>query len=98
MNLINTKAVLYSKKFYTLTAFGHLKSCGGGHNVSHICTLRKTSRTRTGVHKSYNTRENVKQLAAIDDNVFKISTFGPITEQGNLTVSQLGTVRKFKRG
>jgi len=58
-----------------LTAFGHLKFRGGGHHVSHTCILRKTSRTRTGVHTSYNTPKNVKQLAANDDNVFKISTF-----------------------
>jgi hypothetical protein len=63
-----------------LTAFGHLKSCGGGHHVSHICTLRETSRTRKGVHTSYNMRNDVKQLAANGNNVFKISTFGPIRE------------------
>jgi hypothetical protein len=49
-------------------------------SVRYIRTLRKTSRTRTGVHTSYNTRKNVKQLAANGDNVFKISTFGPIRE------------------
>ena len=31
-------------KFYTLTAFGHLKSCEGGYHVSHTCTLRENSR------------------------------------------------------
>jgi len=44
---------------YTSTAFGHLKSCGGGYHVSHTCILRKTSRTRKGVHTGYDTGNNV---------------------------------------
>ena len=31
-------------------------------------------------------------------NVFKILTFGPIRKQQNLTLDQLGIVRKFKGG
>jgi hypothetical protein len=46
---------LKESKLYTLTVFGHLKSCWGGYHISHACTLRKTSRTCLRVHMSYYT-------------------------------------------
>jgi len=62
-----------------------LNLVGGGYHVSHTFTLRQPSRTRTGVYTSYETGNSEKQLAVNDDNLFKISTFGPIREQRNLT-------------
>jgi len=53
---------------------------GGGCYISLTCTLRKTSRTRTGVYMIYDTGNSEKQLTTNDDNVFKISIFGPIRE------------------
>jgi hypothetical protein len=61
-------------EFYTLTAFGRLKSREGGYHVSQACTLRKTGRTRVGVHTSYGTGNIVKSLVANDKKVFKMLT------------------------
>jgi hypothetical protein len=62
-------------KFYTLTAFGRLKSSEGGYRVSQACTLRKTGKTRVGVHTSYGTGNIVKSLEANDQKVFKTLAF-----------------------
>jgi hypothetical protein len=40
---------LEQSKMYTLTAFGPLKSCGGGYSARHDYTFRITGRTLTGV-------------------------------------------------
>ena len=66
---------LEHSEFYTLTAFGRIKSSEGGYDVSHACTLRKTGRTRVGVHTSYGTGNRVKSLVANDEKVFKNLTF-----------------------
>jgi hypothetical protein len=65
-------------EFYTFTAFERLKSSEGAYHVSQACTLRKTSRTRLGVHTSYDTGNIGKSLVANDKKVFRILTFGPI--------------------
>ena len=62
-------------KFYTLTDFGRLKSSEGAYRVSQAYTLRKTGRTRVGVHTSSGTGNIVKSLVANDKKVFKTLTF-----------------------
>jgi hypothetical protein len=63
---------LEQSKFYTLTAFGRLKSCGGECHVSHTCALSETSGTSIGVHTSYGMEKSVKALIGNDENVFII--------------------------
>jgi len=40
VNMYGLRNFLEQSKFYTLTAFGHLKSCWGGYHINHACPLK----------------------------------------------------------
>jgi hypothetical protein len=67
---------LEQSKFYTLTAFGRLKSCAGECHFSHTCILSETSGKSIGVRTSYDMENSDKALIANDANIFKILTLG----------------------
>jgi len=69
---------LEQSKFYTLTAFGRLKSCGSECRVSYTCALSETSGTSIWVHTSYGMENSLKALIANDENLFKILILGPV--------------------
>jgi hypothetical protein len=65
---------------YTLTVLEHLICWWGEYHISHISTLRNTSgRVQWGSYE-IGMGHSVKKIAANGNNVFKISTFGPIRE------------------
>jgi hypothetical protein len=80
-----------------LTAFGPLKTCGGRHTASHVSTLKKPGRAVTwGSEKMQHGGANIKSIVTNDKAEFKTLIFRTYQKTVKLTVSQLGTVRKFK--